>query len=582
MLVRELISKLGFDIDENKVRKVDAIFDHFTASSLALVGVFTGIGVGLYKLVQTTANTGDNLIKTSQRLGIGVVNLQKFQYAAELADVETDTFTQSIGLFSRKLIEASGGSKEASGAFTKLGVKIKDSTGKVKPTDDLLLELADKFQKLPDGAQKTALAMDLFGRSGLRMIPFLNGGSAAIVAAGKELEDFGIIIGQDAAEASEKFNDSLRTVHVILTGFKNMIGAKLIPIALQLVKLFIGWLKVNKDLIKSKLTDFIMELVGALKVLYGVGRTIYDFFAGIVEAVGGAENAVRLLTLAFAIFYGAKLVSSIMTIISTVWSLAKALLGGAAAATAMDLAVAAIPLLIAALAAAIYLLVDDIQAFIEGRPSLFAPFYEKAVPYVMMIKELWGKLTGFLSDVWTVFVHDVIPLIKTFWNTFIDPVFKAIGAIGQLIGWLFKTLHVFDLLGKLIENSPLGLIFKGAKLALGAQWEALKQGAEGIHNRAEQIRSGQAQDIPTTPLFQPGAINNALSAFTTPPSVLPGAGVMGPTNQSNDVKIDQKFDIKIDGAQDPATIADTIQKSMDDKMGNALRGAYRALEPGHK
>lgn len=70
-------------------------------------------------------------------------------------------------------------------AFAKLGINTRDATGKQKDFNTLLFEVADKFKNMPNGIDKTALSMQLFGRSGKDMVKVLNLGSDGI----KDLED---------------------------------------------------------------------------------------------------------------------------------------------------------------------------------------------------------------------------------------------------------------------------------------------------------------------------------------------------------------------------------------------------------
>ena len=51
----------------------------------------------------------------------------------------------------------------------------------MKSTEAVLLQVADVFANLEDGAVKTALAVKLFGKSGMDMIPFLNRGRLASI-----------------------------------------------------------------------------------------------------------------------------------------------------------------------------------------------------------------------------------------------------------------------------------------------------------------------------------------------------------------------------------------------------------------
>jgi hypothetical protein len=66
------------------------------------------------------------------------------------------------------------------------------------------MDLADHFKTLPDGAEKTALAMKVLGRSGAELIPLLNAGGAAI----EELGSKAVIMTEEQIEASK---------HLVLT-----------------------------------------------------------------------------------------------------------------------------------------------------------------------------------------------------------------------------------------------------------------------------------------------------------------------------------------------------------------------------
>ena len=67
------------------------------------------------------------------------------------------------------------GTGPAADAFGRLGVSVTDANGKVRETDQVMLDLADKFQQMPDGTEKAALASQIFGeRLGSELIPMLN------------------------------------------------------------------------------------------------------------------------------------------------------------------------------------------------------------------------------------------------------------------------------------------------------------------------------------------------------------------------------------------------------------------------
>ena len=93
------------------------------------------------------------------------------------------------------------GSK-ANEAFHAMGLSATDAAGKTKNLDVMISEIADKFTNYEDGANKLALAIAIFGRSGQAMIPMLNEGSRGIQELRDETQRINAVIGTDLVEAS--------------------------------------------------------------------------------------------------------------------------------------------------------------------------------------------------------------------------------------------------------------------------------------------------------------------------------------------------------------------------------------------
>jgi hypothetical protein len=110
----------------------------------------------------------------------------------------------------------------------------------VVDTAEAIKDLADEFKALPDGALKTARAMDIFGeRIGPKLIPLLNEGRAGIEKLGAEADILGITIDSGVAAAASNFNDQLTTLNGVAKSFKQTLAAELLPslnqVAAQLV-----------------------------------------------------------------------------------------------------------------------------------------------------------------------------------------------------------------------------------------------------------------------------------------------------------------------------------------------------------
>jgi len=179
--------------------------------------------------IKSSIDAADAMYMMSQKVGIATDTLSKLAYAAKLSDVGTEDLGTSLGKLNKNIAETARGTGEAQEAFKAMGIDVKDSNGKIKETDAILLEVAEKFSTYSDGANKSALAMALFGKAGANMIPFLNNGKAGIEAMGQELQRLGGVILPDAAKQANEFNDNLDRMQVSFNSVAMVIGNKVIP-----------------------------------------------------------------------------------------------------------------------------------------------------------------------------------------------------------------------------------------------------------------------------------------------------------------------------------------------------------------
>jgi len=174
-------SKAAFDAVDRHFGGLEKKAAAFGATLGKLTAALASIAaVGVAVNVRSAINASDELAKLSQRIGLSVESLSTLRFAAELADVNLDSLANGIKKLQVNMADAQRGTGEAVSAFRALNLNIEESPGKLKVTEELLLEIAEKFAGFEDGANKTALAIKIFGRAGADLIPFLNQGRAGI------------------------------------------------------------------------------------------------------------------------------------------------------------------------------------------------------------------------------------------------------------------------------------------------------------------------------------------------------------------------------------------------------------------
>lgn len=213
---------------ENKMNLLSSSLGKIGFASMATAAAAAAAAVT--KMVMSTADAGDQFHELSKRTGISVESLSGLKYAADLSGSSIEGVAIGLKFLGKNMVEAKDGTGEVSAAFKSLGVNVKDSTGQLRPVNDVLFQLSDKFKAMEDGANKTALAVKIFGRSGTDIIPLLNEGSSGINKMTAEAQRLGITFTKEGAAAADEFNDNLIKMKANLTGMTRTIGNEVIPI----------------------------------------------------------------------------------------------------------------------------------------------------------------------------------------------------------------------------------------------------------------------------------------------------------------------------------------------------------------
>jgi hypothetical protein len=188
-------------------------------SSLGLIRLDSIINLGerafrtgeqVYSMAKQAASGMSEIKRLAEVAGMNTDQFQKMAYAAKMGDVDVGTLTTGMKKLSVTMDEAGKGSGAASDLFDRIGVSVKDASGKTKSLDGIMGELADKFQSWEEGPRKIAIAVDLFGRSGERLIPHLNKGAAGIREFYQEAEKLGAVLSEKTLTQGEALEDQFK------------------------------------------------------------------------------------------------------------------------------------------------------------------------------------------------------------------------------------------------------------------------------------------------------------------------------------------------------------------------------------
>jgi hypothetical protein len=195
---------------------------------LAAAGI--AAAAGLLELGKSGAELVEHLSQVSQKTGIGIRDLQIFEAAGSTVRVSLDDMVIGLRKFDQALLNTGKGAA-AQGILKELGVTARDNK-------EALLQTADAFAKMDDGARKNSDAVALFGKSGLQLIPFLNKGRDGILELEAAVDKFGPKIGKDQVEALEKNKAAVAGLSLQWDKFKVDAETNILPVLTKLTTWF--------------------------------------------------------------------------------------------------------------------------------------------------------------------------------------------------------------------------------------------------------------------------------------------------------------------------------------------------------
>lgn len=198
------------------------------APLVALFALFEAFE-GIKSAVEQVSELAVDMEILAMKTGMSVEALTALEGAAKLSHVSAEALNTGIQRLSKNMEGAAKEAGPAYDAMTRLGLSATQANGALVPTQTLLLQLAEKFAGMEDGIGKTALAMDLFGRSGAAMIPLLNKGSEGIKALGEEVAALGGTMTTEEQESILRYHEAMEKVDVAIEGVKRKLVEGLMP-----------------------------------------------------------------------------------------------------------------------------------------------------------------------------------------------------------------------------------------------------------------------------------------------------------------------------------------------------------------
>lgn len=247
----------------------------------ALAAVGAGVTVaGFASFVKDTAEAYDRLGRLGQQTGLTAQQLSKLSYIAKMADTDVDAMAKGIKILDRNMFQAAQGGGKAYEAFRALGISVRDASGRLAGNEEMLTRLAERFARMPDGAMKTALAMQIFGKSGAEMIPVLNLGAEGLRYFAEEAERLKGALSEDMLRKAEAIQMAFKKFEVVSEAAGRQLFAGL---ADDIIRVATAW-----EMLITKTRTW--EMVGRV-----AGFAVKGIAGAFVALAFGAEYSLQIV-----------------------------------------------------------------------------------------------------------------------------------------------------------------------------------------------------------------------------------------------------------------------------------------------
>lgn len=229
--LRSLLAIFDIKVESKPLEEAEEKIESFT-EKLRSVGSLLGEALAVREVkefVTSSVEAGARAADLSSRLGIAAHDLQAFQFAAGLAGVDAEGAAHSLGLLNRTIGSALTGGGDAATTFRKLGIGLKDTHGGARDVNDVLLDVAGAFEKLPSQQERAAYAMRLFGREGQVLLPVLGKGRQELAATLREFQELGGGMSGEFVAQAKEVDDEQKKLALGLGSIKHRLSRRSSP-----------------------------------------------------------------------------------------------------------------------------------------------------------------------------------------------------------------------------------------------------------------------------------------------------------------------------------------------------------------
>ena len=528
-VIKEFLVGLGFKIDEAGMARFVTGVSKATVAVTAMGAATTAAAAAVFAGINSVASEYYQLERLGVQFRSTAEAIDQFIDSAQVLDIRNETAIDSLRGLDRAIVDTSMGIGRTKLVFENLGISVVDAAGKIKPTTQVMGELAELFKTMERGKQLRV--MERLGIDSSFVKVFM----ADIDAINADLNAIDQSVGLDfdkAVKEGKAFTLSLRVLQqetqkwrILFAKAMDVIAVKMMPRIRQTME----GTRQSMIRLRRMTMDVMPMIISKIVPVIGAVLRIAEAFASIASRIASAVGTI---------------ISWIVRLNSATNGLAGYIIAAAVAWRYLNLAFLRTPLgQLISLAAVVALLIDDFLTFREGGDSLI----DWGTKFGSVMKVVTGAMALFLAGV----------VATKAWVTGVAIATNAWAvATGVLNGVLATVRTAVLLFNMAISLNPIGATILaisalvGAGIMLVKNWDTVKRWFSSFFG----FLGGGFEKIANVA----GKIASVIGVGGMRPSLLTPSPQAQATMTARAQSVSQRTQIVVNGNADPASTARAV------------------------
>ncbi|MEZ7197030.1 hypothetical protein [Pseudodesulfovibrio karagichevae] len=259
------------DMATGTMRRIGLVSRNLTNELFSMRNALMGGAVaGMAALVRQSIEATDQIGKVADKVGLTTDQLQELRYSANLAGVAQAQLDMGMQRFSRRLGEVSQGQGELLKTSKQYGVELRNADGSMRSNIDLLGDWSEVIKNAESDQEALRIAFKLFDSEGAALVNMLRGGSEGLKGMRREARELGLVIDESLVRSSEKANDQLTKMEMLLQARLRSTLAELSPDIIELANSTFEWVRANRELLTQDVPGYVRKIIENVKSFNGI------------------------------------------------------------------------------------------------------------------------------------------------------------------------------------------------------------------------------------------------------------------------------------------------------------------------